>query len=414
VSDTPIIPSPPKVQKKGKDVGRGRKLDSGVRRDLISVAKAAAATGTVNGVRSMSKPRANKPNALTTIPRLPGKITATSWTPPTSGMSYEQWLATGKRIIAIGIASAWWIGDWWNASVAYGERVESAGHLPLSLKTIRTYAWVAQNVSIRMDTLSFSHHSIVASLPAAEQKQWLGRAAKQHWSVERMREAIEHRESTIGTFPAGVAARGDAEPADDAEAAEAADAAAQPSRDNNIFDGVFDDDDGEVSIQPPDGPAGDDDRPGVEQVLARYLKGINAMLDVVKPSMRELLIGDDTVEVATKLRPMRSITSSRPGATRRRRFAPKSLSPSASTDWSKPCRRRCVPSCSRWSNWKSRTGASANALPTVPPRYRRAHSTLWSGSTERNTLPPRPDSFSVDDCPNNDRPCRIAPAPQAA
>jgi hypothetical protein len=250
----------------------------------------------------MSKPRANKPNALTTIPRLPGKITATSWTPPTSGMSYEQWLATGKRIIAIGIASAWWIGDWWNASVAYGERVESAGHLPLSLKTIRTYAWVAQNVSIRMDTLSFSHHSIVASLPAAEQKQWLGRAAKQHWSVERMREAIEHRESTIGTFPAGVAARGDAEPADDAEAAEAADAAAQPSRDNNIFDGVFDDDDGEVSIQPPDGPAGDDDRPGVEQVLARYLKGINAMLDVVKPSMRELLIGDDTVEVATKLR----------------------------------------------------------------------------------------------------------------
>ncbi|MGO9401736.1 MAG: hypothetical protein ACLP19_28445 [Xanthobacteraceae bacterium] len=135
-------------------------------------------------------------NDLTTIPRaigLPGTFTRTSWTPPDK-LTFAEWLAAGRRIIDIGIAAQWWIGDWWNSQPAYGERVALAREcLPLELDTIRNYASTAANVyHFRSDTLTFAHHRQVAPIADPEvQRQWLERAASEGWSVRQLHDAIE-------------------------------------------------------------------------------------------------------------------------------------------------------------------------------------------------------------------------------
>ena len=88
-------------------------------------------------------------------------------------------------------ALQWWIGDWWNAREPYGERVEQVKErLNLKIETVRQYAYVAKNVSIRIETLTFGHHQVVAAFEPEEQKEWLDRAAEGQWTIRDMRSAL--------------------------------------------------------------------------------------------------------------------------------------------------------------------------------------------------------------------------------
>jgi N6-adenosine-specific RNA methylase IME4 len=119
-----------------------------------------------------------------------GTLTRTSWTAP-EGMTFEQWTACGEQLLRMESGVQWWIGDWWRAGQPYGDRVEAVKErLALSIDTVRNYASVAKHVSLRNDTLSFTHHALVAKFEPKDQKRWLERAAAEDWTVRDFRLAL--------------------------------------------------------------------------------------------------------------------------------------------------------------------------------------------------------------------------------
>lgn len=119
-----------------------------------------------------------------------GALTAASRT-ALEDMTFEQWAAYGIALCQLHEATPWEIGKWWNAGKPYGDRVEEVRErLALKIETVRQYSWIASNVSIRIDTLTFSHHALVASFKPKEQEHWLRRAAEGGWSVRDMRVAL--------------------------------------------------------------------------------------------------------------------------------------------------------------------------------------------------------------------------------
>jgi hypothetical protein len=110
------------------------------------------------------------------------------------GLSFEEWLSVGRRLLPSSNASAWWIGDW----LAYGEwryghkyRI-AVERLQLDYDRIRDYVYVASRVGkgVRRADLSWRHHRLVAKLDPAEQLDWLARAAEQKWSTRELAEAL--------------------------------------------------------------------------------------------------------------------------------------------------------------------------------------------------------------------------------
>jgi hypothetical protein len=89
----------------------------------------------------------------------------------------------------------WIIGDWLN----YGERkygemyaqaIEWTGNKLQHLKNIK---WIcgAIKTSSREDVLSWTHHSYIAHLPDAEQREWLTAAVANEWSSRELLQALD-------------------------------------------------------------------------------------------------------------------------------------------------------------------------------------------------------------------------------
>jgi hypothetical protein len=109
-------------------------------------------------------------------------------------LTFETWERAGHHLNRIVDSSAWCLGDW----LVYGQErfadryrraVMAAG---LDYQTLRNYAWVARRFDWdrRHAALSFQHHAEVASLPPAEQDQWLDRAERLRWSRNQLRRAV--------------------------------------------------------------------------------------------------------------------------------------------------------------------------------------------------------------------------------
>lgn len=116
----------------------------------------------------------------------------------------------------------WDIGDWWNAGEAYGERaqvVTAGGWTGPKHKTCRDAGYVANrfDVSMRIDTLTFEHHQIAASMPdekATALLQWCAEADPttraevvhlgRRWTqvIERQRPILGEPSRTAHSFPA--------------------------------------------------------------------------------------------------------------------------------------------------------------------------------------------------------------------
>lgn len=117
-------------------------------------------------------------------------------------LTYETWERTGTQLARIADSSAWCLGDWMvYGTTHYANRylhaIEKAG---LEYQTLRNYAWVARRFQPerRRATLSFQHHTEVASLPESDQEMWLDRAEREGWSRNKLRRSIQEARAGIG------------------------------------------------------------------------------------------------------------------------------------------------------------------------------------------------------------------------
>jgi hypothetical protein len=149
------------------------------------------------------------PNAVETIPppasaaglsrrpapaagarRSPSALSKIAWAPQ-GDLGHADWLATGRRLGAIGRCSQWWIGDWVRYGTArWGEKYAEAARVTgYDVASLRNMAWVASrfDLSLRNDKLTWSHHVLLAPLEPDQQREWLRRASEERLSVADLR-----------------------------------------------------------------------------------------------------------------------------------------------------------------------------------------------------------------------------------
>lgn len=123
-------------------------------------------------------------------------LSKVAWTPH-SEMGQAEWLATGRRLGAIGRCSQWWIGDWIRyGTTRWGEKYADAARVTgYDVASLRNMAWVASqfDLSLRSDKLTWSHHVLLAPLEEEEKRHWLERAASERLSVADLRLELRGR-----------------------------------------------------------------------------------------------------------------------------------------------------------------------------------------------------------------------------
>ncbi len=124
-------------------------------------------------------------------------LSKVAWTPH-SDMGQAEWLATGRRLGAIGRCSQWWIGDWIRYGTSrWGEKYADAARVTgYDVASLRNMAWVASqfDLSLRSDKLTWSHHVLLAPLEDEEKRHWLERAASERLSVADLRLELRGRQ----------------------------------------------------------------------------------------------------------------------------------------------------------------------------------------------------------------------------
>jgi hypothetical protein len=124
-------------------------------------------------------------------------LSKVAWTPH-SEMGQAEWLATGRRLGAIGRCSQWWIGDWIRYGTSrWGEKYADAARVTgYDVASLRNMAWVASqfDLSLRSDKLTWSHHVLLAPLEDEEKGHWLERAASERLSVADLRLELRGRQ----------------------------------------------------------------------------------------------------------------------------------------------------------------------------------------------------------------------------
>jgi hypothetical protein len=122
--------------------------------------------------------------------RSSGALSKIAWAPQ-GEVEHSDWLATGRRLGAIGRCSQWWIGDWVRYGTAkWGEKYAEAARVTgYDAASLRNMAWVASRFdpSLRNDQLTWSHHVLLAPLDADAQREWLRRASEERLSVADLR-----------------------------------------------------------------------------------------------------------------------------------------------------------------------------------------------------------------------------------
>src|SRR5215468_796436 len=143
---------------------------------------------------------------------LPGTISRTAWQLP-ARLSFERWRQAGEILAHVEGAVSWWIGDWWIAGHAYGERlavVDSLEWRGPEYQACKDCGMVARRFerSRRRDLLSFSHHREVAVIDdISKQNELLDWAIENRASTRELRLRVQQRwiEGRLGAmvFPQG-------------------------------------------------------------------------------------------------------------------------------------------------------------------------------------------------------------------
>lgn len=113
-----------------------------------------------------------------------------AWVPP-SDMDQAAWLAAGHGLGEMGRVSNWWIGDWLQYGTAkFGEKYTAAAKITgYDRHTLENMVYVASryDFSLRRESLTWSHHCLVAALPPRERAEWLNLAVERRLSVNDLR-----------------------------------------------------------------------------------------------------------------------------------------------------------------------------------------------------------------------------------
>jgi hypothetical protein len=175
-------------------------------------------SGIRGAVQSLHAPAAHAAGGLPVDAKAaPGRRSASAvskvaWVPQ-GDLGQAEWLATGRRLGAIGRCSQWWIGDWIRYGAArWGEKYAEAARITgYDVASLRNMAWVASqfDLSLRSDKLTWSHHVLLAPLEPEAKRFWLDRAEEERLSVADLR--IELRGSERAHAAEERAAAGDPE-----------------------------------------------------------------------------------------------------------------------------------------------------------------------------------------------------------
>jgi hypothetical protein len=143
-------------------------------------------------------------------------VSKVAWLPQ-GELGQTEWLATGRRLGAIGRCSQWWIGDWIRYGTSrWGEKYAEAARVTgYDVASLRNMAWVASqfDLSLRSDKLTWSHHVLLAPLDPEHQVHWLNRALEERLSVADLRLELRGARNASGksiASKASVTADGDA------------------------------------------------------------------------------------------------------------------------------------------------------------------------------------------------------------
>jgi hypothetical protein len=125
---------------------------------------------------------------------VPAKITPTSLTLPRK-LTYDQWAVIGPRIARVRKFATWALCDWLNfGERKYGETftqaAASTGLEPEYLRILKSVGG-AVDPSRRRESLSFTHHRLVAPLDPDLQDKFLSQAEENEWNVEQLRREIK-------------------------------------------------------------------------------------------------------------------------------------------------------------------------------------------------------------------------------
>jgi hypothetical protein len=84
--------------------------------------------------------------------------------PPT--LTQEQWLDYGKFFPRLDQARQWWLGDWWNAGVQWGNGKAACEALGIDYDAARKCGSIAARMLLlrRRNNLPFSHHQEVYAI----------------------------------------------------------------------------------------------------------------------------------------------------------------------------------------------------------------------------------------------------------
>jgi hypothetical protein len=151
------------------------------------------------------RPGSGLPSPSPRLGRPQAAISKVAWL-PRDELGQAAWLATGRRLGAIGRCSQWWIGDWIRYGTSrWGERYAEAARVTgYDVASLRNMAWVASRFdpSLRSDKLTWSHHVLLAPLEPDDQGHWLERALSERLSVADLRlelKAVRNRAGKPGT-----------------------------------------------------------------------------------------------------------------------------------------------------------------------------------------------------------------------
>src|SRR5258708_38691328 len=140
-----------------------------------------AAKSRLSAVSAGDLPRRSVTSTSAKVKGSSSALSKIAWAPQRD-LGHSDWLATGRRLGAIGRCSQWWIGDWVRYGTSrWGEKYAEAARVTgYDVASLRNMAWVASPVelSLRNDKLTWSHHVLVAPLEPDEQREWLRRGGE--------------------------------------------------------------------------------------------------------------------------------------------------------------------------------------------------------------------------------------------
>jgi hypothetical protein len=108
-------------------------------------------------------------------------------------LTLDEWEEVGTKLMTIDRGIQWALADWWAyGHHRYGERAYIAKTFPYDFGSLMNLGSVARRVtpSFRNEAVSFTHHVVVAPLEPERQKQLLKMAARNKWSVSKLRDML--------------------------------------------------------------------------------------------------------------------------------------------------------------------------------------------------------------------------------